>query len=447
MKRLTAEGTRRRPLLLGLVAVAAGSLALTGCSVGSVVSSTGDSTNGTTLSFLVDNAPANTRIAEQLAADFHAANPNITVTVETRPGGSEGDNLIKTRLSTGDMNDVFLYNSGSLFQALNPERNLVPVTDQAWVQDLDKTFTSVVSAGSDVYGAPAGSTYAGGVFYSRPVYDKLGLQVPTTWDQFMANNAAIAAAGIAPVAQTYGDPWTSQMFVLGDFHNVAAAEPDFAAKFTANQAKFATSPAAIKGFEHLQAVHDAGYQNSDFASAKFADGLHLVASGQAAHYPMLSSAITTAIKADPNAAQDLGWFALPGDDAATNGATVWMPNGVYIPKTTEGAQLEAAKKFLSFVASPAGCAAETTATSPTGPYAVNGCTLPDDVPQAVTDVNAYFEKGATSPALEFLSPVKGPALQQITVEVGSGIRSAQDGAALYDEDVRKQAQQLGLEGW
>jgi raffinose/stachyose/melibiose transport system substrate-binding protein len=60
----------------------------------------------------------------------------------------------------------------------------------------------------------------------------------------------------------------------------------------------------------------------------------------------------------------------------------------------------------------------------------------------------YFEtEGATTPALEFLSPVKGPALEQITVEVGSGIRSAEDGAALYDEDVEKQAQQLGLPGW
>ena len=44
-------------------------------------------------------------------------------------------------------------------------------------------------------------------------------------------------------------------------------------------------------------------------------------------------------------------------------------------------------------------------------------------------------------------PVKGPALEQITVEIGSGIRSPLDGAKLYDEDVRKQALQLGLPGW
>ena len=33
------------------------------------------------------------------------------------------------------------------------------------------------------------------------------------------------------------------------------------------------------------------------------------------------------------------------------------------------------------------------------------------------------------------------------MSIGSGITSAVDGAAQYDEDVKKQAQQLGLPGW
>jgi raffinose/stachyose/melibiose transport system substrate-binding protein len=66
----------------------------------------------------------------------------------------------------------------------------------------------------------------------------------------------------------------------------------------------------------------------------------------------------------------------------------------------------------------------------------------------VADLLPYFQAdGATAPALEFLSPIKGPNLEHLTVEVGSGIRSAADAAALYDEDVEKQAQQLGLPGW
>jgi raffinose/stachyose/melibiose transport system substrate-binding protein len=78
---------------------------------------------------------------------------------------------------------------------------------------------------------------------------------------------------------------------------------------------------------------------------------------------------------------------------------------------------------------------------------VTACELPADAPQVVKDLVAYVDAGKVTTALEFQSPIKGPALEQITVEVGSGLRSAADGAALYDKDVKKQAQQLGLPGW
>jgi raffinose/stachyose/melibiose transport system substrate-binding protein len=264
----------------------------------------------------------------------------------------------------------------------------------------------------------------------------------------MANNAKLKAAGIAPVIQTYGDTWTSQIFVLADFHNVAAAEPDFVERYTNNQAKYATDPAAIKGFEHLQQVHDAGYLNKDFASAKLDDGLRDVANGKGAHYPMLTLLVGQMAADVASSAKDVGFFALPSDDAAKNGMTTWYPGAVYIPKSTTGAKLDAAKKFLGYIASTAGCDSQTKALPPTGAYMIKGCALPSDLPQVVQDMVKYVETpGTASPALEFLSPIKGPNLENITVEVGSGIRSAKVGAAEYDADVKKQAQQLGLPAW
>src|SRR5262245_27248164 len=103
-----------------------------------------------TLTFLVDNNPATVKIAETLAADFTAKNPEITIEIETRPGGAEGDNLIKTRLATGDMTDVFLYNAGSLFQAINPEQNLVDLTDEPFQANVLDTFKTVVTTNGRV---------------------------------------------------------------------------------------------------------------------------------------------------------------------------------------------------------------------------------------------------------------------------------------------------------
>ena len=167
-----------------LVATLACILALGACSAGSLGSS--DEGGGITLTFLVGNADGDVKPAQGLAEAFHAKNPDITVQVQQRPGGSEGDNIVKTRLSTGEMTDVFLYNSGSLFQALNPEQNLVPLTGESWTNQVEDAFKPVVSVGNELYGAPIESSFGGGVLYNKKVYEKLGLQVPTTVDRDLA---------------------------------------------------------------------------------------------------------------------------------------------------------------------------------------------------------------------------------------------------------------------
>ena len=429
------------------VALLAATSALAACGGLGETGDEGSDENGkVTLSWLVDNSEQTLKPAEALAKAFTAANPDITVKIETRPQGGDGDNVVKTRLATGEMTDVFMYNSGSLFQALSPEKNLVPLTDQPWVNELEDAFKPTVTANEQLYGAPFGGSIGGGVLYNRKIYEQLGLEVPKTWAEFMANNAKIKAEGIDPVIQTYQETWTSQLLVLANHHNVAAADPGWAEKYTANQAKFAQEP-ALEGFQRLEAVHKAGFENKDYRSAKFDEGLRELATGKGAHYPMLTVAVGNIATANPQEIGDVGFFAQPGDDAAKNGLTLWMPAGVYIPKTTEGAKLDAAKKFAAFVASKEGCDVQTKAFTPSGPYMTKGCTLPDDVPQAIKDLQPYVDAGNVTPALEFVSPVKGPALEHITVEVGSGLRSAKDGARLYDQDVKKQAQQLGLEGW
>ncbi len=397
-----------------------------------------------TLTFLYDDNPVTIATAEALVAAFEAANPNVTIETETRPGGGEGDNLVKTRLATGEMTDIFWYNTGSLFQALNPTETIVPITDEPFVENIVDSFLPTVTAEENVYGVPSQTAMGGGVLYNKAVYEDLGLSVPTTWDEFAANNEAILAAGIAPVGQTYTDTWTSQLFVLADYYNIQTQDPDWAEKYTNNEAKYVDQP-ALAGFERLQQGFEAGWYQENFASTTFDEGLVLLANGEIAHYPMLTFALDAINQANPDAIQDIGFFGQPGNDAATNGTTIWMPAGIYIAATSE--QQDVAKQFLAFVASLEGVDAITAAVTPQGPYMIEGASLPADALPAVLDIQAYIDAGATAPALEFLSPIKGPNLEFLTVAVGSGLQSAADAAADYDEDVVAQAQQLGLPGW
>lgn len=408
---------------------------------------TGSAAMAQELSLLVSNNADAVARAEALTAAYTEMHPEVTFEIEIRPGGAEGDNIIKTRLATGEMTDIFGYNSGSLLQAIRPDRTLVPINDIPNIDNLQDSFKSVVSDGEgNIYGVPIEPGMGGGILYHVPTYEELGLEVPTTWDEFMANNATIAEeTDIAPIAQTYRDTWTSQLFVLADFYNVLQEEPNFPEEYTGNEAKYADTPAAMQGFERLQEAYEAGYFNEDFGAANYNDGLRMIATGEAAHYPMLTFAIGAIAQNHPEQLNDVGFFAQPGDDPEANGLTVWMPAALYIPQSSEN--IEAAKDYLNFVASVEACEILNEAVGPSGPYLVKGCELPDDVPTAVSDMLPYFDSGDNAPALEFLSPVKGPALEQLTVEVGSGIRDAASAAELYDRDVEKQARQLGLPNW
>lgn len=370
---------------------------------------------------------------------------NIATEFELRPGGAEGDNLVKTRLATGDMADLCAYNSGSLLSALDPETNFLDLSNEAVMANVDEAFKSTVTVNGKVFGIPSGSALAGAWLYNKDVYAELGLEVPKSWDELMANCEKIKEAGKTAVIGSYKDSWTAQLIVLADNYNLLAQVPSFPDDYTNNKAKFATTPAALRGFEKLQEVYDKGYLNEDFLATNYDAALKMLAEGTGAHYPMLTFALPNIEANYPDAIGSIGAFAQPGDDASDNGLTVWMPGAVYV--NAQGSNTEAALKWVGFFASAEGTSIYASVQKAQGPYVIKGVSLPEDSFVAVQDLMTYFEAGKTAPALEFLSPIKGPNLPQITQECGSGIKPAAESAADYDKDVEKQAKQLGIAGW
>jgi len=408
-----------------------------------VVVPAGAQSAATTLTFLVDNQTALDGIKAVAAAAEKKL--GIGITIDLRPGGAEGDNVVKTRLATGDMDDLSFYNSGSLFQALNPPQNFVDLTDEPYMSRIIDSFKATVSVDGRVYGIPAQTAMGGGWLYNRKVFAQLGLKVPRTWAELLANCEKIKAAGKVAVIGSYKDDWTSQLIYLADYYNVQAKDPSFASDYTSHKATIAGTPIALRSFEKLQEIYAKGFMNKDLLATTYEQALKMLADGTGAQYPMLTFSLANIKATAPDKINDIGFFAQPGDSPSSNGLTVWMPAGIYVYKN--GKNIDAAKKWVAFYVSSEGIEAYMTRQIPDGPFAIKGVKLPNEVIPAVKEMLPYFDSGRTAPALEFLSPIKGPNLPQICVEVGSGITSPQEAANEYDRDVEKQAKQLGLPGW
>jgi raffinose/stachyose/melibiose transport system substrate-binding protein len=122
-----------------------------------------------------------------------------------------------------------------------------------------------------------------------------------------------------------------------------------------------------------------------------------------------------------------------------------MPTGIYIYKNSS--KVDAAKKWLDFLLTQEAYDLFASKVKAAGPPVVNGLKLPSNAIPAILDMQKYFDSGKYQPALEFESPVKGPNLEQLCIEVVTGRMTPKEAAIAYDQDVKKQAVLLNLPGW
>jgi len=393
-----------------------------------------------TLSLLID-ANANQAGLDAVCA-LAKEKLGITVEVELKPAGTDGDNIVKTRLASGDMSDLLMYNSGSLLAALNPSDYFIDLSSQPWLDRLDDTFRGTASVDGATYGIPFASSGGGGILYSKPIYKELGLEIPKTWDEFLANCDAIKAAGKTAIVGAFADSWTAQVLYLGDHYNVAAAEPNFAVDFQAGKAKYATSVAGLRSWSKLASTTP--YYNEDSLATTYNDACEIMATGGAAHWIMLSFALSNIYSLHPDKINDIGFFPTPGDNPEDQGITTWMPAAIYGNKNSD--KSEDILRFMKFYVSDEALDAYTAAVLPDGPYCIKGYELPDNAYEAVrNDMQPYYDAGKTETALEFQTAVKGPNCGAICQETVIGKTTAEEAAKAYDDDCLKQAVQLGLD--
>lgn len=398
-----------------------------------------------TLTLLVSNSYDLSAVNAIIAAAEEKL--NIATEVEIRPGGAEGENIIRARLAAGESSDMHLFNSGSLLGTLNPVKNFYPLNDHPELTDkFTDAYKQTVIVDGKIFGVPSSSSFAGAWLYNKAVYKELGLSVPKTWDELLENCRKIKDAGKTAVIASFASDWTSQLILLSDYYNVQAKDPNFAANFNSNKDKYATNEHAIKAFYKMRDIYDGGFMNPDYNATTLEVALKMLVDGEGVHYPMLTSQLwNIASNFGEEAANNIGVFAQPGDDPDNVGLTVWMPDSFYFYK--ESPNLEYALKWAEFYISDEGLKIHASNQKPTGPYIIKGATLPTDAYEGIKEMLPYFESGRTAPALEFITSVKGPNSPQICIQCMGGLEDPKVCAEIYDKDVEKQAKQLGLEGW
>lgn len=390
-----------------------------------------------TLSLLIDNNVS----LDGLNAVCDLAKEKLGITIEIEY--KVDDSVLKTRLASGEMTDLLVYNSGALLSALNPSEYFMDLSNESFIDKYDDTYKSSVTVDGVVYGVPFASTQAGAVMYYKPIYEELNLEIPHTWDEFIANCQAIQAAGHTAYISSTAKKSMTQVLFLGDHYNVMAANPDFVKEFEKGNAKYASDPAALKSWQKYEDVLP--YLQEGHTATTYDEACEMLADGQGAHWICLTQALSNIYSLyGEEAVNQIGVFGVPGDNAEDHGLTVWMPNSLYGSLNSE--KQEDILRFMEFYISDEALTAYAGAILPDGPYCIKGYSLPESSYDAVkNDMQAYFDGGKTKVAMEFETAVKGANCSTITQSLISGLTTGADAAAEYDEDCKLQAIQLGLD--
>ncbi|HEU4757871.1 MAG TPA: extracellular solute-binding protein [Agromyces sp.] len=197
------------------------------------------------------------------------------------------------------------------------------------------------------------SVAAASVIYNVQMFEDNGLEVPTTYDEFIEVCETLQAAGITPIYSTYKDPWTLGQ---GGFDYTVGGTIDVADFYEQmNELGTEVGPDSPVSFQKTLAdpvdrmLEILSYSQEGAESRGYGDGNVAFANGEAAMYFQGPWALGEIAKTDPDL--ELGTFPLPvTDDPDDLKVRVNLDLALWIPEV--GTDQEAAREFVSYLMQP-----------------------------------------------------------------------------------------------
>ena len=128
--------------------------------------------------------------------------------IELVTPGSDYEAVMKTRMASGEMPDVFVTHGWSIARY---KEYLTPLTDEAWYGKIDESILSVISDDNeDIYVLPITQEF-NGIVYNKTVLEKAGVKAEEirTMEDFKAACEMVKNSGVDPIHIGGKDTWTA----------------------------------------------------------------------------------------------------------------------------------------------------------------------------------------------------------------------------------------------
>lgn len=282
---------------------------------------------------------------EAILARFSELYPNVNVINSAVAGGS-GVNaraVLTARMLANDPPDTFQVHAGQELNALWVAADLMePINDiyeaGGWMDQFPQGLLDLISdEAGNIYVVPVNIHRSNVMWYVPANLAEWGVEVPNSWDEFLAACATLQAADVTPLA--VGENWTQvhlwesvALGVLGvdAYNGLWNGETSW------------VSPEAIAVWDTFGAVMDCA--NDDMNALSWQDASQRVAEGEAAFNIMgdwAAGYFLVDLMLTPG--EGFGWAASPG----TDGAFMMLSDAFGLPRGV--ANPGAVRAWLSFL--------------------------------------------------------------------------------------------------
>jgi raffinose/stachyose/melibiose transport system substrate-binding protein len=282
----------------------------------------------------------------ELVDRFNGEQTDVEVTLDTASNLSAG-------FLRGDPPDVGLLNYNMEMARFMERGALSDLGDMPEAERIRPDVQDLVDQYATYPGRTSVLPYsvaAASVIYNVDMFEQNGLEVPTTYDEFLEVCETLEAAGITPIYSTYKDPWTVGQ---GLFDYTVGGSIDVA-DFTEQMNELGTEvgPDSPVSFQKTLAepvdrmLEIASYSQEGAESRGYGDGNVAFANGEAAMYFQGPWALGEIAKTAPDL--ELGTFPLPvTDDPEDLKVRVNLDLALWIPEV--GTDQEAARQFVTYL--------------------------------------------------------------------------------------------------
>ncbi|GLU88815.1 MULTISPECIES: extracellular solute-binding protein [Agromyces] len=248
---------------------------------------------------------------------FEEEHPGITVEFEAFQN-TEYNQILTTGLAGSDGPDVPMVRAYGQLQPNVEAGQLEPIDGD--VDGLDAIAPSVIAGAK---GKADGKTYAVPLatqtlqmFYNKQIFKEQGLEVPTTWAEFIDVQEKLLAAGITPMALGAKDDWILPIFadIVG---SARYGGSEFEQKVLSGETDF-NDPDYVASLGIITELQK--YLTPDVVGVSYTDSQIQFTSGQAAQFPGGSFEIATFRNQAPDL--EFGSYQVPVPDGAVLDAPV-----------------------------------------------------------------------------------------------------------------------------